>query len=101
MWNRPTINQHAGSKVHPDQPLFIDQVQLDTSIINLAINARYAIPGGVSLVFRCDNQHLGTTRASPHDLVAGDYVAIADEAVYLRTASAGSQQVCIKLDEWS
>ena len=101
MWNRPTINQHAGSKVHPDQPLFIDQVQLDTSIINLAINAWYAILGGFSLVFRCDNKHHCTTRASPHDLGAGDYVAIADEAVYLRTASAGSQQVCIKLDEWS
>ena len=101
MWNCPTINQHAGSKVHPDQPLFIDQVQLDTSIINFVINARYAILGGVSLVFRCDNQQLGTTPASPHDLVAEDYVAIADEAVYLRIASAGSQQVCIKLDEWS
>ena len=101
MWDRPTIKQHAGSKVHRDQPLFIDQVQLDTSIINLAINAWYAIPGGFSLVFRCDNQHLGTTRASPHDLVAGDYVAIAYEAGYLRTASDGAQQVCIKLDEWS
>ena len=55
MWDRPTIKQHAGSKVRRDQPLFIDQVQLDTSIINLAINAWYAIPGGFSLVFRCDN----------------------------------------------
>ena len=79
----PHKSQYAGSKVHPDQPLFIDQVQLDTSIINLAINARDAILGGVSLVFRCDNQHLGTTRASSLDLIAADYATIADETVYL------------------
>ncbi|MEM7364755.1 MAG: ATP-binding protein [Pseudomonadota bacterium] len=57
----------------------IDQVQLETSIINLAINARDAMPGGGSLVVRCDNQHLGTARASSLDLVAGDYVTIAVE----------------------
>jgi PAS domain S-box-containing protein len=56
----------------------IDPSQLTTAILNLALNARDAMPGGGKLMLETRNVHLDEGYASMHSEVAvGDYVLIA------------------------
>jgi CheY-like chemotaxis protein len=55
-------------------PVFVDSVQLESSLINLAANARDAMPRGGSFSIHTGNLHLDT--GSDDDLPDGDYVSI-------------------------
>jgi PAS domain S-box-containing protein len=57
-------------------PALVDRSQLTSALVNLAINARDAMPDGGRLLFRTGNftRHAGD--AEIDDLGAGDYVAI-------------------------
>jgi len=56
----------------------VDPGQLSTAILNLALNARDAMPGGGKLVLETDNVILDEAYASMHnEVAAGEYVMIA------------------------
>jgi signal transduction histidine kinase len=56
-------------------PALIDPLQIEHVILNLAINARDAMPDGGTLIISTANTTLGAD--NPMDLPAGDYVAVA------------------------
>jgi signal transduction histidine kinase/CheY-like chemotaxis protein len=58
-------------RVHADKNL------LENAILNLAINARDAMPEGGRLTIETANRHLDEAYAAEHDAVAGQYVMIA------------------------
>ena len=54
-----------------------DPAQLESALLNLAINARDAMPGGGKLTIETANIHLDETYVSQHDgLAPGDYVTV-------------------------
>jgi signal transduction histidine kinase/CheY-like chemotaxis protein len=55
-------------------PAQVDANQLELAILNLAINARDAMPGGGSLRIGLENRR--SDRAAPPEVKPGDYVAI-------------------------
>ena len=55
-------------------PVYVDAVQLELAVLNAALNARDAMPGGGRLEIRATNETLGAD-AVP-DLAPGDYVRI-------------------------
>jgi signal transduction histidine kinase len=59
-------------------PCFVDTGQLENAIVNLAVNARDAMPDGGALVIETANLRLGPSEHLPGgDLAPGDYVTIA------------------------
>jgi signal transduction histidine kinase/CheY-like chemotaxis protein len=59
-------------------PCMIDGAQLENAILNLAINARDAMPGGGLITFQTSNISLDARDAAKHpDASEGDYVSIA------------------------
>lgn len=54
----------------------VDQSQLETALLNLAINARDAMPGGGSLEIRTGIVHLKRADIDNMDLTPGNYVTI-------------------------
>jgi CheY-like chemotaxis protein/anti-sigma regulatory factor (Ser/Thr protein kinase) len=60
----------------PDvQPAWVDQSQLELAILNLALNARDAMPDGGRLQIACENRQADAGNA-PGDLAGGDYVTV-------------------------
>ncbi len=57
-------------------PALVDRSQLTSALVNLAINARDAMPDGGKLLFRTGNFTRHQHDAEVGDLGAGDYVAI-------------------------
>ena len=57
-------------------PLFADKGQLDTVLINLAVNARDAMPNGGSLTLRAKREVVADGTLHLSNLVPGAYVAI-------------------------
>jgi nitrogen-specific signal transduction histidine kinase/CheY-like chemotaxis protein len=59
-------------------PTLVDPSQLTTAVLNLALNARDAMPRGGKLTLETDNVHLDEDYASMNSEVApGDYVMVA------------------------
>jgi signal transduction histidine kinase len=56
-------------------PAWVDPNQLGLAILNLALNARDAMPVGGGLRITCENRRAAASRA-PEDLVEGDYVIV-------------------------
>ncbi|KWV47202.1 hybrid sensor histidine kinase/response regulator [Bradyrhizobium macuxiense] len=77
---RPTIGDHVGIDFRPTPGLpraLVDSNQLVTAIINLALNARDAMPKGGTLLIETRAAELKPADVQGHDgLAAGDYVAI-------------------------
>ncbi|MCZ4304485.1 PAS-domain containing protein [Zoogloeaceae bacterium G21618-S1] len=62
----------------PDAPLYAmaDPHQLESALLNLAINARDAMPGGGELSIRVHERHIPSSLAMLIELPVGDYVQI-------------------------
>jgi nitrogen-specific signal transduction histidine kinase/CheY-like chemotaxis protein len=78
---RPTIGQRieVSPRLTADTwPALVDPNQLSTAILNLALNARDAMPDGGKLILETRNVHLDEGYASMNsDVRTGDYVMIA------------------------
>jgi PAS domain S-box-containing protein len=78
---RPTIGEQieVSPKLAADTwPAMVDPSQLSTAILNLALNARDAMPKGGKLVIESRNVHLDDGYTSLHsDVAVGDYVMVA------------------------
>jgi nitrogen-specific signal transduction histidine kinase/CheY-like chemotaxis protein len=57
-------------------PALTDSNQLESAILNLAINARDAMPEGGQLTIETDNLQIGMGEAANGGLAAGDYVLV-------------------------
>jgi PAS domain S-box-containing protein len=58
-------------------PVLVDAAQMETALINIAVNARDASPNGGKLIIACRNTHLDADYAARHaEVKAGDYVLI-------------------------
>ncbi|WP_316978844.1 PAS domain S-box protein [Shumkonia mesophila] len=59
-------------------PVTVDPHQLESAILNIAINSRDAMPNGGSFVLAAENRLVDASQADRHDNVApGDYVCLA------------------------
>jgi PAS domain S-box-containing protein len=78
---RPTLGEHIEIESAFEEaawPALVDPGQLSNALINLAVNARDAMPEGGKLVLETGNVQLDNTYARMHDEVApGPYVMIA------------------------
>ena len=58
-------------------PVFVDRSELETTMLNLAINARDAMPRGGQLTIEAQNVEFDAHDGAPPELKPGSYVAIA------------------------
>ena len=57
-------------------PIFVDGPQLESAVLNLAINARDAMPNGGRLIIETANKWLDERAARERDIPAGQYVSL-------------------------
>jgi CheY-like chemotaxis protein len=78
---RPTLGEHVEIEFLLGQtawPALVDPTQLSTALLNLAVNARDAMPDGGKLMLETSNVILDQSYAETNgDVQAGDYVMIA------------------------
>jgi len=78
---RRTLGEQIVIELHPAAdlwPVLADPAQMDEVILNLAINARDAMPKGGTLTIETTNAHLDEEYAAHHaEVSAGDYVQVA------------------------
>jgi CheY-like chemotaxis protein len=77
---RRTIGEDIAVKLSLAEPLWpalVDPSQIEDVILNLAVNARDAMPNGGQLVIETANTHLDEQYAAQNpDVTAGDYVSV-------------------------
>ena len=74
-----TLGEHITIETNlaePIWPIFADRVQLESAILNLAVNARDAMPQGGALSIATQNLSLDATSADEREIDAGDYVVL-------------------------
>jgi CheY-like chemotaxis protein len=84
---RRTLGEQVTVELHPDPalwPVRVDPAQLDEAILNLAINARDAMPKGGTVSIETHNVRLD------HDYVAANPEAAPGEYVQLSVSDTGS-----------
>jgi CheY-like chemotaxis protein len=84
---RRAVGEQVEIEVRPDAglwPAFVDPTQVESAVLNLAINARDAMPRGGRLTIETANRRLGTSESvMEFDALPGDYVmlAVADTGI--------------------
>src|SRR5581483_8826830 len=73
-----TIHLAADTRAKP-ATAFVDPAALEAAVLNIALNARDAMPGGGTLTFRTSRIDVDDSHAKEHDLAPGAYVALAVE----------------------
>lgn len=77
---RRTIGETIEVELHPSTdlwPAMVDSAQVDEAVLNLAINARDAMPRGGKLTIETGNAHLDEEYAARHaEVTPGDYVQL-------------------------
>lgn len=75
-----TLGENIDIQIHHDKALWlaeVDKSQLENSLLNLAINARDAMPNGGKLIIENANVVIDDDlAASETDIIAGDYVML-------------------------
>ncbi len=71
----PVLGEHVSIETRPGEgiwPIFADPAQVESALVNLAINARDAMPDGGTLEIECTNVHHGVGL----EPAPGDYVLV-------------------------
>ena len=73
-----TIHLVAQTRALPAMA-FVDPAALEAAVLNVALNARDAMPSGGTLTFRTSTIDVGESRAAAYDLQPGSFVAVGVE----------------------